>query len=183
MDGLNDYRTARVAEVFADFQTLQYYIAAAPVHPQNEDDYYTEGWAALRQCSIDGQHILNCAADVTVPQAHGGEEEQSKAELRQILLDSYSRRHEARKIYLRQSAAQRWVEYREAVLQGQRPNSTNRQQLRDCDAQLRRDLSQITDEFVYEELRTTDMNMHRWLAEDPSLMTVRLWVQARPQIT
>ncbi|KAI1762892.1 hypothetical protein GGR53DRAFT_398819 [Hypoxylon sp. FL1150] len=183
MDGFNDYRTARVAEVLSDFRTLQYYIAAAPVDPPNTDDYYTEGWAALRQCSIDGQHILNCAADVTVPRASGGEEEQSKAELKQILLDSYSRRHEGQKIYLRQAAAQRWIEYREAVLQGLRPTSANRRQLRACDEQLRSELSQITDEAIYQELRTSDMNMRRWTAEDPSLRAVQRWVRARPQTT
>ncbi|TGJ83459.1 hypothetical protein E0Z10_g5307 [Xylaria hypoxylon] len=137
MDGLNDYRTARVAEVLSDFRTLQYYIAAAPTEPLRTEDYYTEGWAALRQCALDGQHILNCAADVTVPQTNGGEEEQSKAELKQVLLDAIARRHEAQKIYLRQAAAQRWVEYREQVLQGHRPSSSNRRQLRACDEQLR----------------------------------------------
>jgi hypothetical protein len=47
------------------------------------DDYYTEGWAALRQCVLDGQHILNCGADITVPQGNGGSAEQDKAELKQ----------------------------------------------------------------------------------------------------
>ncbi|KAI0913968.1 hypothetical protein F4823DRAFT_558551 [Ustulina deusta] len=144
MDGLNDYRTARVAEVLSDFRTLQYYIAAAPTDPLHTEDYHTEGWAALRQCSLDGQHILNCAADVTVPHARGGEEEQTKAELKQVLLDAISRRHEAQKIYLRQAAAQRWVEYREQVLQGQRPSTSNRRQLRACDEQLRNTILSTT---------------------------------------
>lgn len=82
---VNEYRTVRVAEVLSDFRTLQYYIAAAPTEPLHAEDYYTEGWAALRQCALDGQHILNCAADVTVPHARGGEEEQSKAELKQCV--------------------------------------------------------------------------------------------------
>ena len=82
---VNDYRTARVAEVLADFRNLQYYIAAAPANPTNVDDYYTEGWAALRQCALDGQHILNCSADVSVPEPGGGEEEQAKAELQQYV--------------------------------------------------------------------------------------------------
>ncbi|KAI0142512.1 hypothetical protein F4776DRAFT_612325 [Hypoxylon sp. NC0597] len=134
---LNEYRTARIAEILSDFRNLQYYIATAPVDPPNTDDYYTEGWAALRQCSIDGHHILNVAADITVPQTGGGEAEQARAELKQVLLDSYARRHEGQKIYLRQAAAQRWIEYRESVLQGQRPNSSHRRQLRACDDQLR----------------------------------------------
>lgn len=80
---VNDQRTARVADLLSDFRTLQYYIAAAPVDPEDQDDYYTEGWAALRQCSIDGQHILNCAAETRVPRVRGGPEEQAKAELQQ----------------------------------------------------------------------------------------------------
>ncbi|KAI0206751.1 hypothetical protein F4808DRAFT_5547 [Astrocystis sublimbata] len=180
MDGLNEFRTVRVAEVLSDFRTLQYYIAAAPTEPPHNEDYYTEGWAALRQCALDGQHILNCAADVTVPQARGGEDEQAKAELKQVLLDAIARRHEAQKIYLRQAAAQRWIEYREQVLQGQRPSSSNRRQLRACDEQLRGELSQIADESIYQELQTSDITMGRWTAEDPSLRAVLRWLRARP---
>ncbi|KAI0017470.1 hypothetical protein F4780DRAFT_594065 [Xylariomycetidae sp. FL0641] len=183
MDGLNEYRTTRVAEVLSDFRTLQYYIAAAPTEPANIGDYQTEGWAALRQCALDGQHILNCAADVTVPSPGGGEEEQVKAELKLVLLDAFARRHVAQKIYLRQAAAQRWIEYREQVLQGQRPNSAHRRSLRACDEQLRSELAQITDETIYQELQTSDMAMGRWTAEDPSLRTVQRWVRARPQTT
>ncbi|EMR64061.1 hypothetical protein MGN70_007661 [Eutypa lata] len=183
MDGLNEYRTARVADVLSDFRNLQYYIAAAPVDPTNPDDYYTEGWAALRQCALDGQHILNCSADVTVPQTIGGEEEQAKAELQQVLLDAYARRHEAQKIYLRQAAAQRWIEYRDQVLQGQRPSSSHRRQLRACDEQLRRELQQITDDAIYRELQSSDSGMLRWTAEDPALRTVQRWLRARPQTT
>lgn len=80
---VNDERTARVAEILTDFRNLQYYIAAAPTEPDHQDDYYTEGWAALRQCNIDGQHILNCAAETRVPRVRGGPEEQVKAELQQ----------------------------------------------------------------------------------------------------
>ncbi|KAI0393343.1 hypothetical protein F5Y17DRAFT_313240 [Xylariaceae sp. FL0594] len=181
MDGYNEYRTARVADILSDFRTLQYYIAAAPTDPVHTDDYYTEGWAALRQCAIDGQHILNCAADVTVPVAQGPEEEQTKAELKQVLLDAFARRHEAQKIYRRQSAAQRWIEYREQVLQGGRPSSANRRQLRACDEQLRSELAQIKDESIYQELQAADISMGRWTAEDPSLRAVQRWVRARPQ--
>jgi hypothetical protein len=78
-----------VAELLSDFRTLQYYIAAAPCNPPDMDDYYTEGWAALRQCALDGQHILNCAADVTVPSAVGGPEEQAKAELKQCVFSFF----------------------------------------------------------------------------------------------
>lgn len=73
----------RVAEILEDFRTLQYYIADTPAEPLHADDHHTEGWAALRQCHIDGQTILDTGADTTVPMVGGGEEEQRKAELKQ----------------------------------------------------------------------------------------------------
>ncbi|RDA87149.1 hypothetical protein CP532_4274 [Ophiocordyceps camponoti-leonardi (nom. inval.)] len=58
MDGLNACRTARVAEILADFRTLQLYIASAPDEPRDADDSRTAGWTALRQSVVDGHHIL-----------------------------------------------------------------------------------------------------------------------------
>ncbi|KIN06409.1 hypothetical protein OIDMADRAFT_24723 [Oidiodendron maius Zn] len=178
-DGLNDQRTTRVADLLADFRNLQYYIAAAPVDPPNQDDYYTEGWAALRQCAIDGQHILNCAADTRVPYTRGGPEEQEKAELQQVLLDAYSRRHEAQKIYLRQGAAQRWIDWRDQVLQGQAPQAGHAQQLSACDAQLQVELAAITDDSIYSDMRSSDFQLGRWTYEDPSLRQVQRWLRVR----
>ena len=54
-----------------------------------------------------------------------------------VLLDAYARRHEGQKIYLRQAAANRWVERRAQILNGDRPNSSNRSALRANDQQLR----------------------------------------------
>ncbi|KAA8569493.1 hypothetical protein EYC84_001121 [Monilinia fructicola] len=166
-DGLNDQRTARVADLLSDFRTLQYYIAAAPTEPSHMDDYYTEGYAALRQCSLDGQHILNCAAENSSPTGP------------RVLLDAFSRRHEAQKIYLRQGAAQRWITYRDQVLQGERPHTGHTDQLNACDAQLRAELVSITDEAIYSDLRSSDYGMGRWTQEDPSLRHVQRWVRAR----
>lgn len=80
---VNDFRAARVAEVLSDFQSIQYSIAAAPVAPPDTDDHYTEGWATFRQCNVDGQRILNCGADTSVPEGGGGAADQAKAELKQ----------------------------------------------------------------------------------------------------
>ncbi|KAH8589427.1 hypothetical protein B0O99DRAFT_692491 [Bisporella sp. PMI_857] len=179
MDGLNDQRTARVADLLSDFRTLQYYITAAPIDPPDMDDYYTEGWAALRQCSLDGQHILNCAAETRVPRVRGGPEEQAKAELGQVLLDAYSRRHEAQKIYLRQAAAQRWIGWREHTLQGERPHTGHAEGLANCDRALRAELAQITDDSIYSDMRSSDYEMGRWTLEDPSLRQVQRWVRER----
>ncbi len=54
-----------------------------------------------------------------------------------VNLDAYARRHEGQKIYLRQAAAQRWIEWRDQILLGGRPHSGNQAQLRAVDQQLR----------------------------------------------
>lgn len=53
------------------------------------EDYYTQGWAALRQCSIDGHFILECAADTSVPTSPYGQLEVDKAELQQYVQSMY----------------------------------------------------------------------------------------------
>ncbi|KAG9241541.1 hypothetical protein BJ878DRAFT_223513 [Calycina marina] len=179
MDGLNEQRAARIADLLSDFRTLQYYIAAAPVEPQHEDDYYTEGWAVLRQCSLDGQHILNCSAETRVPRVQGGPEEQAKAELQHVQLDAYARRHEAQKIYLRQEAAQRWIGWRDHTLQGQRPQASHLAGLENCDAALRAELAAIIDDSIYSDMSSSDYQMGRWTLEDPSPRQIQRWIRDR----
>lgn len=87
-----------MAEVLADFQSIQYYIASAPLDPANMDDYYTEGWSTLRQCNLDGQRILNCGADTRVPETSGGPDEQAKAELKLYVLPCWGRKDNKNKI-------------------------------------------------------------------------------------
>lgn len=82
---MNEHRRARVAEILADFTALQYHISAAPAEPTNPEEANTEGWRALRQCTLDGHHILNTGADTRVPVTKGGHEEQNKAELQQYV--------------------------------------------------------------------------------------------------
>ena len=116
-----------------------------------------------------------------------------------MLLDAYARRHEGQKIYLRQASAQRWIEWRDHVLQGGRPNSKNRAQLQACDFQLQtvrlwklpslegllgklmlnQELATITDDMVYTELLNSDMLLGRWTAEDPSMRATLRWLRAR----
>jgi hypothetical protein len=187
----------RVADLLSDFRGIQYRIASISSSPPHPNDYHTEGYAALRQCALDGQHILNVAADTRVPRARGGPAEQEKAELTQVILDGFSRRHEAQKIWLRQSAVLRWVGWREAVLMGMRPDARHASALAACDVALRavsvpvegggdvcadaegQELATITDEDIYNSMRASDYNVGRWTDEDPSLRHVQRWLRSR----
>jgi len=108
MDQLNDYRATRISEVFSDFISLQHLIASAPIEPSPSETCYPKGWLVLRQSLLDGRHVLECAADTTVP-SEQNKEDLKRVELRRILLDAYSRRHIALKIYMRQVRAQNWM--------------------------------------------------------------------------
>lgn len=44
---------------------------------------------------------------------------------------------------------------------------------------LHQELAAITDDVIYNELQTSDINMGRWTAEDPSLRSVLRWLRAR----
>ncbi|KAK1756815.1 hypothetical protein QBC47DRAFT_443449 [Echria macrotheca] len=180
-DGLNEYRQHRVLQLLGDFTNIQVFITSVPAEPENPEDRNTEGWAALRQCYIDGQQILQAGMDFTVPTSSGGTDEQDKAELKKCYLDAYARRHVARKIYLRQEACMRWVQWREQVLNGGRPHSGNHSQLRALDHQLRAELGTISDESVYNMLRNEDFGMERWIDEDPSLRAVTRWIRTQIQ--
>ncbi|KKA30950.1 hypothetical protein TD95_001321 [Thielaviopsis punctulata] len=185
---VNQYRQMRVAHLLTEFRTLQHYIANAPQTPNDMTEYYTEGWTALRNCHADGQHILDCAADTSVPTPNGGPDEQSKAELQQIHLDAYSRRHMGQKIYLRQQAAICWIERRANILQGCKPTAATKPHLAANDQQLRNvrlsfalipDLAAITDEYVYQQLYMADIAGNQWVNEDPSLSRVTRWIDTR----
>jgi hypothetical protein len=122
------------------------------------------------------------------------------------MLDAFSRRHEAQKIYERQGAAQNWISWRDNVLQGQRPQPRHASQLAACDRQLRtvsspsssattsfrslpppyrklttsrQELAALTDEVIYSDLRSSDCQLGRWTAEDPSIRAVQRWLRNR----
>jgi hypothetical protein len=87
---VNEQRAVRVRDLIFEFKNIQHHIAAAPAQPANPQDCFTEGWEVMRQCRMDGQHILNVAADTRVPQALGGPAEQVKAELQQYAPETCS---------------------------------------------------------------------------------------------
>lgn len=179
MGDLNEYRIQRVAEVLSDFRDLQHCIAAANITAPCQADYYTAAWTLLRQCSTDGQFILDCAADVSYPVGRN-EHEQKKLELQHVLLDAYARRHEAQKIYMRQLAAQRCISARKQVLEATGgPHPSNHLRLQACNIQLEQEVEQITDEFVYLDMLSGDQSLGRWTVEDPGLYDILNWLSTR----
>ncbi|KZF19035.1 hypothetical protein L228DRAFT_251593 [Xylona heveae TC161] len=175
-DGLNDTRAMRVAEIMNEFRVLQLRIAQIKVYP-TAAEYQEEGYVILRQCSSEGQSLLSAPFSAAAGSGSGGSGEQEKAQLRRIIVDASARRFKAQKIYLRATAAMRWINSRNAVLQGQKPHAGHAASLRAIDATLRAELNGISDERVLTDIRSADHQNGRWIQEDPPLQSILAWLR------
>ncbi|KAF2654705.1 hypothetical protein K491DRAFT_705091 [Lophiostoma macrostomum CBS 122681] len=176
-DGLNDARAIRVAEIMTDFRNLQYYLSQLRASPTAEE-YYLEGYSLLRQCSAEAQAILDApfSASSAAPQ---GDSEREKQQLRAIIVDAAVRRFQCQRAYLRAHAGLRWMNSRNSVLRGQKPNASHLSALQSADSTLRMELLSLTDAHVDNTLRTQDASQGKWLAEDPTLAQIQQILMSR----
>jgi len=180
----NEARSMRVLEIMNDFRTLQHHtrslISRSQADPPNAESHYLDGYVVLRQCDAESQAILATHYNPGNLGTQGGnvpEMEVQKATLQRIILDSSTRRFQAHKIYLRAAAAMRWVQRRQQLLRGQKPNGRHVNDLRRIDQQLREELNGITDDHVTSDLRGADRRKGYWLEEDPSLDLILSWIR------
>lgn len=68
---------------------------------------------------------------------------------------------------------------RESILRGQRPSPVHATALKAAHTTLQQELARVTDEHVVADLRAADLRAGHWLDEDPSLNTMRRWMQGR----
>ncbi|KAI9881453.1 MAG: hypothetical protein M1830_000015 [Pleopsidium flavum] len=176
-----------------DFRNLQHYIAQIKASP-SPDEYYEEGYAILLQCTAEAQAVLSAHYDSGSLQVPTNNGEREKVQLqryvatgllmtvrltetfRSIVLDASARRFQAQKILLRATAAIRWVNSRNGVLQGQKPHATHGPALHAANNNLRAELSTITDERVVNDLHSADYQAGHWLQEDPPLNIMLSWI-------
>ncbi|KAL1957956.1 hypothetical protein VTO42DRAFT_5348 [Malbranchea cinnamomea] len=170
-DGLNEARALRVVEILNDFRTLQLHISQlksdAPRGGERE-----EGYVLMNQCVAEAQQLLTAEFSPDAIQQSGGNGEAEKIQLQRIIVDASCRRFQAHKIYLRMAAARRWEISRMQVLQGQRPGHQHTEALAAVNQTLREELSGITDSYVINDLRSSDMRAGHWLDDDPPLSTI-----------
>lgn len=131
---VNHARAIRVAEIMTDFRNLQHYVAQVRASPEPEE-YYLEGFAVLRHCAAEAQAVLSAPFSATP--SPDGDPEQEKAQLRSVILDASIRRFRCQKVYLRATAAMRWVNSRQSVLRGQKPHAGHMPALQAVDNSLR----------------------------------------------
>ncbi|OJD34601.1 uncharacterized protein BKCO1_2200068 [Diplodia corticola] len=166
-DGLNDARAIRIAEIMTDFRNLQHYIAQIRVSPA-PDEFYLQGYTLVRQCHAEAQAILNAPFDANT--SPGESVEQQKTLLKAVLLDSSIRRFRCQRVYLRATAAMRWINSRGALL---REEGASAEALQKVDESLQSELANITDEYVEYSLRSEDAQQGKWLHEDPGLAVIQ----------
>ncbi|KAH8723366.1 hypothetical protein GQ44DRAFT_761032 [Phaeosphaeriaceae sp. PMI808] len=180
-DGLNNARAVRVAEIMTDFRNLQHYLVQLRAAPTAEE-YYLEGYSLLRQCTTEAQAILQ------TPFAGGngaatGDPEQEKQQLKSIITDAAVRRFQCQRAYLRAHSGLRWMNTRNSILRGQKPNAAHFAHLQHADSTLRntkktnetarQELLAISDAHVENTLRAQDASQGKWLNEDPSLAQIQ----------
>ncbi|KAJ5594821.1 uncharacterized protein N7459_001029 [Penicillium hispanicum] len=176
-DGLNQARAVRVAELINDYRTLLMHIPQQNVDAR-PDEYYEEGFAVLRECLAAAQNLM-AANYHPCPVTGRGNPETERAELQRVIIDSSARRFQAHKIYLRAAAARRWVMTRATILRGQRPTPAHAAALKNAGITLQQELARVTDQHVVADLRAADLRAGHWLDDDPSLDTMRRWIQGR----
>ncbi|OAL31593.1 hypothetical protein AYO22_01185 [Fonsecaea multimorphosa] len=183
-DGLNEARAMRVMEIMNDFRTLQIHINSlitrSEANPPNQESYYLDGYVVLRQCAAESQAVLAGhfnPGNLGLQSGSIPETEVQKASLQRIILDASTRRFQAHKIYLRGSAAMRWVQARTQLLRGEKPGARHANGLRSIDQRLRQELSEITDDHVHRDLRNADRRKGYWLDEDPVLERMLGWIR------
>ncbi|KAF2832532.1 hypothetical protein CC86DRAFT_341122 [Ophiobolus disseminans] len=178
-DGLNDARAMRVAEIMTDFRNLQHYLVQLRAAPTAEE-YYLEGYSLLRQCTTDAQAILQAPFGGSSGSG-SGDPEQEKHQLRTIITDAAVRRFQCQRAYLLANAGLRWMNSRNSVLRGQKPNAGHLGALQQADATLRNAsfLPSITDAYVESTLRSQDAAQGKWLNEDPSLAQIQHILMSR----
>ncbi|KAK0942924.1 hypothetical protein LTR29_005496 [Friedmanniomyces endolithicus] len=174
-----------------DYRNIHAFIAAIRASPTAEE-YNEEGYLVLRRCVAEAQALL--AQPFQALNTGRGDEEHDKMHLRRysypdgplpttrrttltidrrIIVDAAMRRFRAQKIYLRATAALRWVNSRAALLQCRKPHAVHAPALQQIRNVFRAELSSITDQRVEISLRSTDSAAGKWLQEDPSLQHIQ----------
>lgn len=170
-DGLNDARAMRIAEIMTDFRNLQHYLSQLRATPTAEE-YYLEGYSLLRSCASEAQTILQTPFSASTG-GSAGDPEREKQQLKTIITDAAVRRFQCQRAYLRSHAGLRWMNSRQSILRGQKPNASHMAALQQIDGTLRNELLAITDTYVESTLRNQDATQGKWLVEDPSLSQIQ----------
>ncbi|EOA87524.1 hypothetical protein ACJQWK_09044 [Exserohilum turcicum] len=176
-DGLNDARAMRVAEIMTDFRNLQHYLVQLRATPTAEE-YYLDGYSLLRQCTSEAQAILQTPF-ASSTSSGAGDPEYEKRQLKAIIVDAAVRRFQCQRAYLRANAGLRWMNSRQSILRGQKPNASHLAALQQADATLRNELMAMTDAYVDNTLRAADAAQGKWLNEDPSLAQIQQIILSR----
>ncbi|KAJ6285672.1 hypothetical protein J3E71DRAFT_337797 [Bipolaris maydis] len=174
---VNDARAMRVAEIMTDFRNLQHYLVQLRATPTAEE-YYLDGYSLLRQCTSEAQAILQTPFASSTPSGTG-DLEYEKRQLRAIIVDAAVRRFQCQRAYLRANAGLRWMNTRQSILRGQKPNASHMAALQQADATLRNELMAMTDAYVDNTLRAADAAQRKWLNDDPSLAQIQQIIMSR----
>lgn len=153
---VNEARALRVSELTTEYQDIQRCIAHYGADPP-ESEYHEIGYATLRQCHTEARALLNANYPLELLHPPSGPGEAEKRQLQRsaiasqdtvvveqcsidsirVIIDASARRFQAQKIYLQATAAMKWINQRNGILHGQKPQNGNLAQLHQTDNTLR----------------------------------------------
>ncbi|KAM0795262.1 hypothetical protein BDR22DRAFT_894379 [Usnea florida] len=200
-DGLNEARALRVTEIMRDYQNIQRRICQFQATP-SQDECNEIGYTSLRQCHTEARTLLAVPYPPELLHPPSPPNEAEKRQLQRyapnqsdsfrpslvspslltrpqrVITDASARRFQAQKIFLRAAAAIKWVQRRQSILQGRKPQNGHLQALRQADTALRNELATITNERIANAFRIADQQAGYWLDDDPSLQAVLGWIRS-----
>lgn len=124
-----------------------------------QDEHNEIGYSLLRQCHTEARALLNVPYPPEMLHAPSAPNEAEKRQLqrylptkspvplcsadhlRSVIFDASARRFQVQKIFLRAAASIKWIQRRQSVLQGRKPQSSHLQALRQADTTLRNVMS------------------------------------------
>lgn len=138
-----------------DYQNIQRRISQFQATPP-QGEFNEIGYSLLRQCHTEARTLLNTPYPPEMLHPPSGPNEAEKRQLqryvriertlislpsadhaKRVIIDASARRFMTQKIFLRAAAAIKWVQRRQSILQGRKPQSGHLQALRQADTALR----------------------------------------------
>lgn len=173
-DGRNEARVRRAIEIYDDFRSLKVQTGLITSRAKGlpPDVYDLKGFAGLRDVGAKADALFS--REVTsVDTRDIPNTEEFKARVRSLTLQYSALRWKAHQLYLKVSAYHLWTQLREQAIEKDKTKKI----MPEIDERLQQELERITDEFVVEDLRATDLQKNCWLEEEPSLNRIHFWLR------
>ncbi|KAL9098354.1 MAG: hypothetical protein Q9163_005976 [Psora crenata] len=158
-----------------DYQDIHRKMSQYQANPK-PDDYNEFGYSTLRQCQNEARSLLVAPFSGQILHPPTITEDAAKRQLQHIIVDASARRLQAQKIFLRATAAVKWINTRNITLRGGKARHGDLSKLQQIDTILSQEMNNITDQRIVSAFRAKDAQAGYWLDDDPALPVILAWI-------